>query len=281
MVHRCQENMPMINGITVNIVSALIIFLLGAIFTKKIYPALEKKFNPLVKFLRIKNGNDRNRMCVIHGYARARSQNKNILYIEQGDLHALMHANEILSTTFDKSYISFKDGIVRNNCAMDNDVVLCISGPKWNKCTERYIGELGSPLKFLKTPKCVSVKTSRMDVPVNYVTEMATDGTITTCYGFVVFGQIDNKEKGTKNILICCGRSTHSTNASISILGDIKHRKGIYKELKTRGVINAPGSWGILFKVTKTNSMSTPYEINIVQVFLRDDFIQRYKYEYK
>ena len=270
----------MIDGIAINIISAPIIFIFGIIFTKKIFPSINERFNPLAKYIAPKNPGGGKNICVIHGYARTKSQQKDIAYIQEGDLGALLASSKLLSSSFDEKKITFKDGIEKNDCGEEYDTVICVSGPKWNKCTEHYIGAVGSPVSFLKNPKCVSAQTSKMNTPNIYQTETNDDGTINTCYGFVVYSELSNENYEKKNILICCGRSTHSTYASLSVLTQIKNRSGVYRTLKSRGIFQSKGAWGVLFKITKKETENTPYKIDIMQVFLRDEFLDPYIYEY-
>ena len=273
----------MITGIFINLVSAVILFFLGILFNSKITPLINRQINPLRAFFYSNSKSQLNQSVVVHGYVRSENDR---YFIEQGDLQALMQMEYIVSELCSSDKIIIKDGIHKSNDFHNVQNLFSISGPKWNKYTENLIGLLGSPVTFKKTQKQILVRTSRMESPVIYSTKLNAENKIEVCYGFLIYSKLQVSSGNQINVLVACGRTTFSTNASALLLKHISKRVGVYKELKGRGLFTSSTKWGVLFKVSldhkNKSKIFSGNEINfeIVQVFSEDDFLDSYTYEY-
>ena len=273
-------------SIIINLISSPIAFIAGIIY-KKILVPIGKYQNVLLKILPF-NLQSEDKIVLTYGYVLPETTSNYM--IEEGDLIALFTAKELISSHYSEQNFLLQDSITIANDLSSYKNIFSLSGPKWNKITEYYLGQIGSPATFSKKPKGVAVKTSRMHEPLIYETLRKEGQLATTCYGIIIGGRLNVNDTTEKNILICSGRTTLSTNGCLLFLRQLSRKSDFYEELKKRGLFKAQKKWGILLKVESQFMpkidinrplRSNDVKIQIVNVYLEEDFLQPYEYSYQ
>ena len=272
--------------IVINLISAIIIFFLGIIYSKIISKKIREHFNVMRKIFPFQLKKN-NRLVLTFGYVKPEKITN--YSVEQGDLTALLSLKDLIELYDSNCKIEICDSIsIKDNFNLYKNLFI-LSGPKWNKITEYFIGRLGSPITFNKNPAGLLVKTARMNKGIIHETIRREGEIADECYGVVIGGKIKNNISEEQNIMICAGRTTLSTNGSLLFLRQIMNKKDEYKELEKRGLMKSLKKWGILLKVNRKFSdktrivrplQSNDVSIEIISLFLEEDFLKPYEYRY-
>ena len=273
-------------GIIINLISAPLIFFGGILFNKTLGQRIRRHMNTLRNLMHFRlKGEDK--ILVTFGYVIPEASTNYV--IEQGDVTALLSAKDLIISFCPEQQLELRDSIsVKDNFASQRNI-FSLSGPKWNKVSEHYLGQLGSPATFCRNPKGVMVNTSRMSEPIIYKTVRKDHELAQTCYGLIVSGRLNHDTKEEQNIVICAGKTTLSTNGSLLFLRQLSRKSDAYQELRKRGILKSLNKWGLLLKVDRQFASSRgiirplqPNDVNIqiVNVFLEEDFVPPYEYDY-
>ena len=176
-------------GIIVNLISAFIIFCLGIIYSKTLGKRIREHFNIMRKIFPFQLKKDNN-LVLTFGYVKPEKV-KNYS-IEQGDVTALLSSKDLIELYDSNCKIDICDSIsIKDNFNSYKNLFI-LSGPKWNKITEYFIGRIGSPITFNKNPVGLLVKTARMNKEIIYETIRREGELADECYGIVIGGKINN-----------------------------------------------------------------------------------------
>lgn len=273
------------NALAVGITANLISFLTGILFKTYLYTWYKRRTNPLRGLLPF--GNKPHQIAVAYGIIPP-NESKKIYTIEEGDTHIIQGIQEVLSQMYGKRRLHVRSYVAIEQSLEIFDNVVSMSGPKWNRITENFIGQLGSPIQFGKSfgSDGLVLLNSEMQIAHKYDSIRTADTIAKKCYGFIIAGRIKRSDGMVQNVLVCAGNSTLSTYGALLFLRNLASDKKQTKQIKKQLRKNK-NRWGLVIEVTNSQSTQGYFPINSAYIqlkpvnVLRDsDFLSPYEYHY-
>ena len=270
-------------SILANVITAPGVFLLGRLYSRRLEPKIARRFHVLRSIMPF-DFSSPVPLAVVYGIVPPSMERS--FAVEQGDLQALIKAQQLLSQLYEPDRFHYQDGrsILQN---LDHERnIFCLSGPRWNPVTAHFLGQLGSPARFVGTPAQIAVQTPEMNAPNSFETTRQPGQLATVCHGLILSGVHVMPNGAKQHVLMCAGRSTLSTSACISFLQQISRTPALVKDLHKRG-IRGDKKWGLIIRVERAapEALMEPFheidmDIKIVRYFAETDFAQPYRFQY-
>ena len=273
------------NPVLSSVIANFVFFFLGIFFKTYIYPIYKKYTNPLRNILPF--GSNPSKIDVAYGLIQP-SYSKQIFTVEEGDMLIIQGINNILSTIYSKKSIRINSylAIEHNLEAVQNIVTL--SGPKWNRITEHFIGQLGSPVRFGKAYDLdgLVIVDDKNQIIDSFESKRTPSTLAQKCYGFIIAGKVRRSDGLFQNVLICAGNSTLSSYGTIlllrNLLNDRKESKKIKKSLSAKKI-----PWGIIIEVSNSQIAEKHFpldpsyvKLKPIKFLIESDFLPMFDYKY-
>lgn len=284
--------MSVLTDVGVGAVTSLVGFGAGRGYHVHIRPRLDKRrrgLRALVPFDLRKNAP----IVVTYG-AVADPQRAGRYSVEDGDVTALMRANQIAAWIASHERVLLKPAQSLIASLELHRNVFSISGPKWNPAAHRLIGALGSPIDFAGDERALVVLTREQEdegvAAESYKTDREPGSLATTCHGLIVAGEREIPDQDQRQrVMIATGRTTLSTHAALLFLSLLASSKERQRSLRDNGI--EPGSpWAVLLRVDREvydiDLGERPLDeadvkITVLRSFTARDFRQPFRSAYK
>ena len=237
---------PITLGLLTNVIWGPIAFGAGQLYQKRLAPGVHRATHSLRSILPFAWGANE-QLTITYGYVMPAGQTQ-VLSIEQGDVLALLKAHELASTFWSPERIRIQDSNALLPDLLARRNVLSISGPKWNKVTEHYLGTLGCPVHFISNPRALACHAPGRELPALYETQGRRGAIAQVCHGLIVSGSVEAAGGERQNVVLCAGRTTLCTNACLLYLARLSRSPGLLDELRCGGAI-ASSRWAVIVRV--------------------------------
>lgn len=271
-------------AIATELAVAFLIFLLGIGFRGYLYPWYLRLFNPLRSIMPFGLFPDR-----IHvGYGLIPPGAPIGIYtVEEGDARTMYEIDDILSHLYQQDKVIMRSHIDLGRILDVVENLVTVSGPKWNKLTERAIGQLGSPVTFDKFEEISRlVFQGREGDPVYYETDREPGQLARICHGIILSGATKRTTGLSQSVLVCAGNSTLSSYGVGLFLRNCINNKELVKSIRAYG-ITPKSRWGLIVEVKslRTNGGLSPLapsevQVKIVRRIRDEEFVDPYEYRY-
>lgn len=271
-----------------NIVASVLFTILGALSYRFVYRPAKRRLNVLTRCLPFAIHGDTLLAC--YGLLSPGVSGSSYYVVEEGDLAAITLAQEVLSENYGNERLKLCGYLAAEVFLRDTNDIFIISGPRWNRITEAYLGKLGSPAWF----DLIGGKSELIVHPAagslrRYQTTLGPAGEARISYGIVLAGTYVTVDQRTHRVVICAGVNNLSTYGSVCFLLGLRNRRSFrgMGELKAAA---KSGSFAIVLRVENTapaldGSGRMPLDtshiaVDVVQVLTSADFYPSYVYRY-
>jgi hypothetical protein len=278
--------MTIVLSTVAGLITAAILLVLGRAYETKLSRRLNRRRRALKALLpfHVRAGQP---LVICYGYVPTSSTGTQYT-VEQGDLMALMRANQVATALYTAKRVQYAPGSALYGALQLHANILTVSGPKWNPVTARLIGDLGSPVTFSSTEHAIVV--ADVDKTTVYRADRDEGQLATVCYGIILSGTI--RRSGTsslQHVLLCAGRTTLSTNACLLFLSLLEGSRDRMRFLRNAGV--EPGKqWGVLLRVERKGVevnwplgplQESDVNLEVVRFFPPSEFREAYTVDYR
>jgi hypothetical protein len=138
-----------------DIIFWILIAFITYIANKYLVPIFQRRLNPIKSIIPFDASPKKLNLCygLIPPGTTGRSYTA-----EEGDLAAIYMIYDIFSSLYTRKKIHIQNHKSAESNLDNIDNISSLSGPKWNKVTERLIGEIGSPVFFSKSKNGIILK---------------------------------------------------------------------------------------------------------------------------
>jgi len=225
-------------------------------------------------------------LVVAHGYVHGPAASDRAA-VEHGDLIAIIKAHELALRVAPREAIHIRDGRDIGRGPHEPPNLFSVSGPKWNPTASQLLGALGSPITFRYRPRGLAVQTPSMATPEIYETQRES-GLPTVCYALVLSGTLQARAGRSQHVVMCAGRTTISTEASLLFLEEAERSWRLRLRLLRLGARRAK-PWAALLRVDVATAdderlpaqpSADVFKVNLVRLLTGEDFYAPYEYSY-
>lgn len=244
-----------------------------------------KEIDKLFSFLKVSPGHD---IILIHGNIHkdqieedSNQKRKNYATFEYGDISATLAIYDRLKIP-DKNNLKHTVGYSPTNHLQGN--LISVGGPKWNKTTERFLGQVGSPLLFKSEGLgAIEKRKSHHNENCHEPTSEKRDGgrLLISDYGVVICARSSYLGPVVPLAIVIAGYSTYGVMIAAEFFVNIPKRE--IKRLSKR--FNGDRRFGILVKgnleIDLLGQVISINKIDIVSEIPEKDFLDPFDYHYK
>ncbi len=273
---------PIITSITLSIIASVIFSILGALLYRYLYLPYRRRTNALSRLSPIDFS--KNPVYLCYGLISPSDAGK-YYTVDQGDLSAIALGYQVLVENYGQERIRIRNCMATEPLLSEVSNVLTISGPRWNSITERYLGRLGSPLRFADNRKSVDLCKPDGSPQETFTNTYRPSGDPDACYGIVLGGSVSDGGR-VHHVLICAGSNSFSTYGCVIILDKLRHERS----LRCMAELKNQTRWGMIVRVQNLSPASTqsrrgrqPFESSHLDVLVERtlpeaDFSEPYRY---
>jgi hypothetical protein len=168
-------------------------------------------------------------------------------------LGAITLGYQILADNYGGERIRIQNCVTTEPHLNEVSNLLTISGPRWNSITGRYMGRLGSPLRFADDRKAVILHKPG-DSQKNFSNTYRTSGDPEVCYGIVIGGIVKRGGRAQK-VLICAGSNSFSTYGCAIILDELRRSRSL-RRMGKLAELRSQSRWGMIVRVQNLSPTS-------------------------
>ena len=196
-------------------------FLLGFASNRYALPFVQRRFNVLRELTRF-DGREGIDLCygIIPPGTSGRSS-----VAEEGDLAAIYVIADVFKRLFTSEQVRIHNARAVAGTLDSFPNIVSISGPKWNRVTERLIGELGSSVIFDRNSRCM-LQSRGGEIVAKYTTDRTQPFLARKCHGLILCGYIERSDGSTQKAMVCAGNSTLSMYGIATYLLNLSRTPG-------------------------------------------------------
>lgn len=164
---------------------------------------------------------------------------------------------------------------------LDGNIV-SVSGPKWNKTTEHFIGKVGSPLYFSKDVKGVMEKgkSDQHENVYEFSIKKETNQIVVRDYGFILCSHGRKSGQSNQTVVLIAGYSTFGTYFAAKALDELDNK--IISDIKKK--VKLDQRFAVLIRgemcLNQNGHSSGKPQISVEKIIHEDDFGDTRKYAY-
>jgi hypothetical protein len=271
--------------IVINLVASAIYAILGAGSYRYLYLPYRRRKNALSRLSPLDFSKDPVYLCF--GLVSPDESSKHYT-VEQGDLSAITLGYQILTENYGEERVRIQNCMVTEPQLSEVSNLLTISGSQWNSVTERYMGRLGSPLRFADDRRAW-VLCERDGSQKIFSNSYRPSGDPEVCYGIVFGGVVMRRGNKAQNVVICAGSNSFSTYGCVIALDDLRYSQSLRRMGLLAKLRNEP-RWGIIVRVQNLSKAGAeprgrlPFErgqldVRVEQSLVAAEFLEPYVYE--
>jgi hypothetical protein len=270
---------------TVNVAASIAFAIAGVLTYRFIYLPLLRRSNILARSLPF----DFSSKSITISYGLVTPSPGSVYYtVEEGDLSAINFAVNAFAATFGRERVTTVNCYVAEAHLSQITNILSVSGPRWNRVTENYMGRLGSPATFERTDALVVKPLNSPETRYHATTLPSGDEQV--CYGFVLAGEVATSDGRKQHVAICAGLNNLSTYGAVVFLASLRN-KYRYKGVRGLDGKKLGRQWVVIIRVENTTNptVSRPYRvpldpsritIDVVDIIRSDRFLPPYVYRF-
>lgn len=270
--------------ILINLIASIIFAILGAVSFRYLYLPYRRRTNALSRLSSLDFSKDPVYLC--YGLVSPDEPDKHYT-VAQGDLSAITLSYQILAENYGGERVRIQNCVVTEPHLSEISNLLAISGPRWNSVTERYMGRLGSPLRFADDRKALMLSGPDGTREI-FSNTYRPSGDPEVCYGIVLGGVMKRRGDRAQNVVICAGSNSFSTYGCVIILDDLRHCRSLRRMGRLAELRNEP-RWAMIVRVQNLSTASAaprgrlPFErgqleVRVVRSLVGAEFLQPYVY---
>ncbi len=232
------------------IIASIIFAILGAASFRYLYLPYRRRTNALSRLSPLDFSKDPVYLC--YGLVSPGESDKHYT-VAQGDLSAITLGYRVLADNYGGERVRIQNCMVTEPHLNEVSNLLTISGPRWNSITERYMGRLGSPLRFADDRKAVILHKPG-DSQKTFANTYRPSGDPEVCYG-IVLGGIVMRGGRAQNVLICAGSNSFSTYGCVITLDELRRSRSLGRMGKLVE-LRSQSHWGMIVRVQNLSPTS-------------------------
>ncbi|MGH8604078.1 MAG: hypothetical protein ACREXR_15300 [Gammaproteobacteria bacterium] len=236
--------------ILINLIASIIFAILGAVSYRYLYLPYMRRTNALSRLSPLDFSKDPVYLC--YGLVSPSEPDKHYT-VAQGDLSAVTLGYQILAGNYGGERVRIQNCVVTEPHVSEVSNLLAISGPRWNSVTKRYMGRLGSPLRFTDDRKALILR-KRDRSRETFTNTYRPSGDPEVCYGIILGGVMRHSDR-KQNVVICAGSNSFSTYGCVIILDDLRHSRSLRRMRRVSELKNEP-RWGLIVRVQNLSTAS-------------------------
>lgn len=270
--------------IVINLIASIIFTILGAVSFRYLYLPYRRRANALSRLCPLDFSKDPVYLC--YGLVSPGDPGKHYT-VAQGDLSAITLSYQVLAENYGGERVRIQNCVVTEPHLNEVSNLLTISGPRWNSITERYMGRLGSPLRFADDRKALMLSGPDGSQEI-FPNKYRASGDPEVCYGIVLGGVMKRRGDTAQNVVICAGSNSFSTYGCVIIFDDLRHSRSLRRMGRLAELRNEP-RWGMIVRVQNLSTESVkprgrlPFErgqleVRVARSLVGAEFLQPYVY---
>jgi hypothetical protein len=243
-------------GILIDLIASIIFTILGAVSYGYLYLPYRRRTNALSRLSPLDFSKDPVYLCygLVPPGERDKHYRDKHYTVAQGDLSAITLGYQILTENYGGGRLRIQNCVATEPHLNEVSNLLTISGPRWNSITERYMGRLGSPLRFADDRKSLILR-ERGGSREIFTNTYRPSGYPEVCYGIILGGVMRRGGDRAQNVVICAGSDSFSTYGCVIILDDLRHSRSLRRIGRLAELRNEP-RWGLLVRVQNLSTAS-------------------------